>query len=103
SGNGQMSCATCHDPVNHYAPSNALPVQMGGANLDKPGLRATPSLAYKMTTPSFSVGAESAADEAAEAAPMTEASGVSLASAPTAVVGPVTGQAVVKADSNAPD
>ncbi|KAA0701051.1 cytochrome-c peroxidase [Neorhizobium sp. P12A] len=103
SGNGQMSCATCHDPANHYAPSNALPVQMGGPNLDKPGLRATPSLAYKMTTPSFSVGAESAADEAAEAAPMQEASGVSLANAPAIVAGPMTGQAVVKADSNAPD
>ncbi|MDE1993957.1 MAG: c-type cytochrome [Rhizobiaceae bacterium] len=103
SGNGQMSCATCHDPANHYAPGNGLAVQFGGPHLDQPGLRAVPSLAYKMSTPSFSVGAESAADEAAEAAPMTEASGVSLANTPAVVAGPLTAQAVVKADSNAPD
>ncbi len=103
SGNGQMSCATCHDPANHYAPANSLAVQLGGSDMHRPGLRAVPSLAYKMTTPSFSVGAESAADEAAEAAPMTEATGVSLANAPAAVVGPMSAQAVVKADSTAPD
>jgi cytochrome c peroxidase len=103
SGNGQMSCATCHDPGNHYAPPNSLAVQLGGPNLDQPGLRAVPSFAYKMTTPSFSVGAESAANEAAEAAPMAEASGASLAKAPSATIGPLTAQAVVKADSNAPD
>ncbi|MEF0940759.1 cytochrome-c peroxidase [Rhizobium sp. BR 362] len=103
SGGGQMSCATCHDPANHYAPANDRAVQLGGPHLDQPGIRAVPSLAYKMSTPSFSVGAESAADEAAEAAPMTEASGVALANAPTPVAGPLTAQAVVKADSNAPD
>ncbi|AYG60486.1 cytochrome c peroxidase [Rhizobium jaguaris] len=103
SGGGQMSCATCHDPNNHYAPANDRAVQLGGPHLDQPGIRAVPSLAYKMSTPSFSVGAESAADEAAEAAPMTEASGVALASAATTVTGPLTAQAVVKAGSNAPD
>lgn len=103
SGGGQMSCATCHDPGNHYAPANDRAVQLGGPHLDQPGIRAVPSLAYKMSTPSFSVGAESAADEAAEAAPMTEASGVALANAPAAIAGPLTAQAVVKADSTAPD
>lgn len=103
SGNGQMSCATCHDPNNHYAPVSDRAVLLGGPHLDQPGIRAVPSLAYKMATPSFSVGAESAADEAAEAAPMTEASGISLANAPATVAGPLTAQAVVKADSNAPD
>ena len=76
SGGGQMSCATCHDPANHYAPANGLAVQLGGPHLDQPGIRAVPSLAYKISTPSFSIGEESAADEAAEASPMTEASGV---------------------------
>jgi cytochrome c peroxidase len=103
SGNGQMSCASCHSPANHYAPANGLAVQLGGPHYDQPGIRAVPSLTYKMTTPSFSVGAESAADEAAEAAPMTEASGIALANAPAVVAGPLTAQAVVKADSNAPD
>ncbi|WP_246704507.1 cytochrome-c peroxidase [Rhizobium sp. P32RR-XVIII] len=103
SASGQMSCASCHDPTNHYAPANDRVVQLGGPHLDQPGLRAVPSLTYKVATPPFSVGAESAADEAAEAAPMTEASGVSLANAPTAPVGAMTAQAGVKADSSAPD
>ncbi|OEC97520.1 MULTISPECIES: cytochrome c peroxidase [unclassified Rhizobium] len=101
SGSGQMSCATCHDPANHYAPANGLVVQLGGPHLDQPGIRAVPSLAYKMSTPSFSIGEESAADEAAEASPMTEASGVALADTPAAVTGPLTAQAVVKADAAA--
>ena len=53
SASGRMSCATCHDPANHFAPANALPVQRGGAKLDRPGTRATPSLAYGATTPAF--------------------------------------------------
>lgn len=101
SGNGQMSCASCHDPANHYAPANGLAVQLGGLHLDQPGIRAVPSLAYKVSTPSFSIGEESAADEAAEASPMTEASGVALANAPASVAGPLTAQAVVKADAAA--
>ncbi|MFK0161863.1 cytochrome-c peroxidase [Rhizobium sp. NPDC090279] len=101
SGGGQMACATCHDPANHYAPANGLAVQLGGPHLDQPGIRAVPSLAYKMSTPSFSIGEESAADEAAEASPMTEASGVALANAPAAVTGPLTAQAVIKADAAA--
>jgi cytochrome c peroxidase len=103
SGNRQMSCATCHDPGNHYSPSNGLAVQMGGRGGDQPGLRAVPTLAYKMTTPSFSVGGESAASEAAEAAPMAEASGPLLSTAPAATTGPLIAQAVVKAASNLPD
>lgn len=100
SGGGQMSCATCHDPANHYAPANGLAVQLGGLQLDQPGIRAVPSLAYKISTPSFSIGEESATDEAAEASPMTEASGVALANAP-AVTSLLTAQAVVKADAAA--
>ena len=53
SGSGAQSCATCHSPANHFAPTNDLPVQMGGARLNLPGTRATPSLAYTATTPFF--------------------------------------------------
>ena len=53
SASGEMSCATCHDPANHFAPPNGLAVQRGGAKLDKPGTRATPSLTYAASTPFF--------------------------------------------------
>ncbi len=53
SASGQMSCATCHDPANHFAPSNDLAVQRGGAKLDQLGTRATPSLTYTASTPFF--------------------------------------------------
>jgi cytochrome c peroxidase len=51
SGSKRMACATCHDPNNHYAPSNALSVQLGGPNLTTPGFRAVPTLTYKEYTP----------------------------------------------------
>jgi len=52
SGSRKMSCATCHDPANHYAPPNALAVQRGGPNLKQTGTRAVPTLTYKnFTTP----------------------------------------------------
>lgn len=101
SGSGTMSCASCHDPARHYAPANALPVQLGGPHLDQAGIRPPPSLAYKMATPAFSVGVENSAEEAAEAAPMAEASGVALANQATLTAGPVAGQPVVKADAPA--
>jgi cytochrome c peroxidase len=53
SASGQMSCASCHDPVRAFGPPNALPVQMGGAGLDQPGRRAVPSLMYLQKTPAF--------------------------------------------------
>ena len=54
SASGAMSCATCHDPAHHFAPSNARAVQLGGPRLDLPGTRAVPSLAYTAATPFFS-------------------------------------------------
>ncbi|WP_250995635.1 cytochrome-c peroxidase [Agrobacterium vitis] len=45
SGSGKMSCATCHDPAHHYAPANTQAVQMGGRDLNLPGIRPVPSLA----------------------------------------------------------
>jgi cytochrome c peroxidase len=49
-----LSCASCHSPANHFAPTNDLSVQMGGPRLRLAGTRATPSLAYTATTPFFS-------------------------------------------------
>jgi len=56
SASRQMSCATCHDPQNHYAPSstNTQPVQFGGPNLTTPGFRAVPTLTYKQYIPPYS-------------------------------------------------
>lgn len=53
SGSGRQSCASCHDPSNHYAPSNDLATQLGGVNLDRHGYRAVPSLTYLDEAPSF--------------------------------------------------
>jgi cytochrome c peroxidase len=55
SASKQMSCATCHDPTNHYAQptTNIRPVQLGGPNLTTPGFRAVPTLTYKQYTPPY--------------------------------------------------
>jgi len=53
SASGKMSCATCHDPNNHYAQSNTLAVQLGGPNLTSPGVRAVPTLTYKFYIPPY--------------------------------------------------
>jgi cytochrome c peroxidase len=70
SGSGVMSCAFCHDPANHFAPSNDLAVQVGGPKMNQPGFRAVPTLTYKAGTPPFSIGPADATSEAAEAAPI---------------------------------
>jgi cytochrome c peroxidase len=53
SPSGSMSCASCHDPANHFAPANALSVQRGGPKFDQSGTRAAPALTYTATTPFF--------------------------------------------------
>jgi cytochrome c peroxidase len=53
SGSGKMSCATCHDPQSAYGPPNNLAVQLGGAGMTAPGLRAVPSLRYQEYTPAY--------------------------------------------------
>ena len=75
SGSGAMSCAICHDPEHHFAPANGRAVQMGGPYLDKPGIRAVPSLTYRSFTPAFSVGPADEASEAGDATPMAAANG----------------------------
>jgi cytochrome c peroxidase len=89
SGSGQMSCATCHDPANHFAPDNDLPVQPGGPHMKGFGIRAVPSLTYRMFTPAFSVGPADDVNEVQEASPMAVAKGaggtavaIALAAAP---------------------
>jgi len=54
SGSGQISCSSCHDPINAFAPNNDRPVQLGGGDLHQPGLRAAPSLKYLQNVPQFS-------------------------------------------------
>ncbi len=55
SASGKESCSTCHSPDHAYAPANARAVQLGGASLTVPGLRAVPSLRYTLArTPIWS-------------------------------------------------
>lgn len=55
SASRQMSCASCHDPDNHYAQpvGNTRAVQLGGPNLTTPGFRAVPTLTYKEYMPAY--------------------------------------------------
>lgn len=53
SASGQMACASCHDPNFALGPPNALAVQLGGADMRQPGLRAAPSLKYLQVIPQF--------------------------------------------------
>lgn len=75
SGSGAMSCATCHDPKNHFAPANDRAVQLGGPYMQDAGIRAVPSLTYRLFTPGFSVGPDDVVNEAQEATPMAAAAG----------------------------
>ena len=43
SASGQQSCATCHVADHAFAGADGLSVPMGGAQMNLPGLRATPS------------------------------------------------------------
>lgn len=54
SASGAMSCSSCHDPNYGYAAPNALPVQLGGADMKQPGLRNVPALTYIQASPPFS-------------------------------------------------
>jgi cytochrome c peroxidase len=53
SASGKLSCASCHDPAHAFGPPNDLPVQLGGDDLNQPGLRVTPSLRYLQSVPQF--------------------------------------------------
>jgi len=53
SASGKQACSSCHDPRHAFGPASADPVEMGGPNLDRPGVRAVPSLRYLQAAPSF--------------------------------------------------
>jgi cytochrome c peroxidase len=53
SGNGQISCATCHDPNHAFSAATRDPVPLGGVSLQEQGLRNAPSLMYLSETPTF--------------------------------------------------
>jgi cytochrome c peroxidase len=54
SASGRMSCATCHAAETGHASPFATPVAFGGANLDQPGTRNSPSLRYLRFNTAFS-------------------------------------------------
>jgi len=53
SASGRQSCASCHDPAHAHGPGNNLSAQLGGANGDVQGFRASPSLRYLNQNPAF--------------------------------------------------
>ena len=53
SASGRISCATCHDPKRAFGPPNDLPVQRGGVDARRSGMRAVPSLTYTQNVPPF--------------------------------------------------
>jgi cytochrome c peroxidase len=53
SASGKIACATCHDPKHDFGPANDLPVQRGGADGRRSGVRAVPSLKYTHNVPPF--------------------------------------------------
>lgn len=58
SASGRQSCASCHAPETGHAAANALAVQLGGANLDQPGLRNSQTLRYLTRNTPFGFDAE---------------------------------------------
>ena len=63
SASGKLSCGSCHNPDNAYAPDNALAVQLGGLGMQNQGGRAVPSLRYHERAPAFSIGPDTKPDE----------------------------------------
>jgi len=63
SASGKLSCSTCHNPENAYAPANDLAVQLGGLKMQDQGGRAVPSLRYHDHAPAFSIGPDTKPDE----------------------------------------
>ncbi len=61
SASGKQSCATCHVAGRAFAGDDPLPVPLGGPNMDLPGLRNTPSLAYAVFTPAYHVESDGTA------------------------------------------
>ncbi|WP_341535057.1 cytochrome-c peroxidase [Acetobacter sacchari] len=79
SGSGRLSCASCHDPENHYGPSGAAAVFLGGTDMKSQGRRAVPSLMYLERQPAFSIGPD---DPLAETAPQIQAASATTSHGP---------------------
>src|SRR5260370_36276080 len=47
SASGRLACATCHDPRRAFGPPDDSPVQRGGRDWRRPGVRAVPSLTVR--------------------------------------------------------
>jgi len=58
SASGRQSCQSCHDFGAGLAAPNALAVQFGGVNMDRAGVRNTPSAAYLRAEPAFRIDPE---------------------------------------------
>lgn len=69
SASGQQSCASCHDPSNHYGPPNDLPAMLGGPGMNLQGARSVPSLEYLERQLPFSIGPEQGEVETAPPIP----------------------------------
>jgi cytochrome c peroxidase len=66
SASGQLACASCHSPDHAFGPPNDLAVQLGGADMKQPGVRAVPSLRYLQVVPQFTEHYFESEDEADE-------------------------------------
>ncbi|RWB75313.1 MAG: cytochrome-c peroxidase [Mesorhizobium sp.] len=66
SASGRQACSSCHDPHHAFGPASASPVEMGGAKLDQPGVRAVPSLRYLQAAPAFTEHFHDSEDEGDE-------------------------------------
>ncbi|MFA6155767.1 cytochrome-c peroxidase [Mesorhizobium sp.] len=66
SASGRQACSSCHDPRHAFGPASAAPVEMGGPNLDRPGVRAVPSLRYLQAAPAFTEHFHDSEDEGDE-------------------------------------
>jgi len=53
SASGTLACSSCHDPERRFGPPNELPVQRGGGDGRRAGVRAVPSLTYVQNVPPF--------------------------------------------------
>ncbi|EJZ19167.1 cytochrome c peroxidase, partial [Rhizobium sp. Pop5] len=53
SASGLRACSSCHDPAHAFGPASAKPVEMGGKDMNQPGLRAVPTLRYLQSMPAF--------------------------------------------------
>ena len=62
SGSGKLSCASCHDPANHYGPPTGSAIVYGGPDMRSPGVRAVPSLTYLSFQTNFYIGPDPAGD-----------------------------------------